>query len=111
MREKPIPGEDIGAPDVGGLEDRKPVLGGLLLEMGDKDRLYLIAPVKERGGIGIGGESRAIQQLTKLEDRTHRKREIAIGSRVDAVWCAEVRVGIIDGAAFGRLTSIIQIGC
>ena len=74
-----------------------------------EDGLDLIALVEERGGIGVGAERRTIEQLAKPEDRAHRKGEIAVGSRVDAIRRAKIRVGIVHRAALRRLAAIIEI--
>src|SRR5438067_842537 len=69
--EEAIPGEDAGAPDVGRLKDREPVLCGAVLEVLNEDGLDLVALIEERGWVGVSGERGTAKQLADANDGPH----------------------------------------
>src|SRR5437868_3070477 len=71
VREEAVPCEDVGAPDIGRLKDREPVLCDAVLEVLNEDGLDLVALIEERDWIGVSGERGTVEQRAGASDGAH----------------------------------------
>src|SRR5579862_5623676 len=81
----------------------------LVAKMMNENRLDLVALVKQQRGIVVGCQRRALEQVTKAHDVTHRKSEKPICRGIDAVRGPEVGMRVVNAATNRRLASIVQI--